>query len=151
MEVRNYLPNSDELDCAYLGHADIQIRKIFNLKLDLLRLYGEYAHLNFCQSSSAVEQRTHKPLVIGSNPISGTTFLTARFSLFKRKRVYCFCINAPELKWVPAYFDFANNGLHVQKVALGAPDNCAITPNLRLICQLKAPQTTYRRIEGRNH
>src|SRR6266566_8193067 len=28
----------------------------------------------YCQSSSGVEQRTHKPLVGGSNPSSGTTF-----------------------------------------------------------------------------
>ena len=27
-----------------------------------------------CQSSSGVEQRTHKPLVGGSNPSSGTSF-----------------------------------------------------------------------------
>ena len=90
MEVRNYLPNSDELDCAYLGHADIQIRKIFNLKLDLLRLYGEYAHLNFCQSSSAVEQRTHKPLVGGSNPLPGTTLNARKF--LKQSDCGFFCL-----------------------------------------------------------
>lgn len=31
-----------------------------------------------CQSSSVVEPRTHKPLVGGSNPPSGTTFPTRK-------------------------------------------------------------------------
>src|SRR6266581_3307754 len=30
---------------------------------------------SLCQSSSVVEQRTHKPLVGGSNPSSGTSFV----------------------------------------------------------------------------
>jgi hypothetical protein len=41
--------------------------------------------LSGCQSSSAVEQRTHKPLVGGSIPSSGTTFVeVARLSVLGR-------------------------------------------------------------------
>src|SRR2546427_8106563 len=38
---------------------------------------------NFCKSSSGVEQRTHKPLVGGSNPSSGTTSING-----------CVCVGA---------------------------------------------------------
>ena len=39
-----------------------------------------------CQSSSGVEQRTHKPLVGGSNPSSGTSFKTAQILCKNRVR-----------------------------------------------------------------
>ena len=45
---------------------------------------------NFCQSSSVVEQRTHKPLVACSNHASGTIF----FSFAKHSKQLCFPLKA---------------------------------------------------------
>ena len=45
---------------------------------------------NFCQSSSVVEQRTHKPLVACSNHASGTIF----FSFAKHSKQLCFLLKA---------------------------------------------------------
>src|SRR5215831_10097770 len=51
-----------------------------------------------CQSSSGVEQRTHKPLVGGSIPSSGTTFYSAiyrgEFSEPRRCRTISECVEA---------------------------------------------------------
>src|SRR5688572_2201373 len=41
---------------------------------------GVYEISSGCQSSSAVEQRTHKPLVVGSIPSSGTNLIMKEFT-----------------------------------------------------------------------
>ncbi len=48
------------------------VYKIFKKLLDLSKVFHTLRSLKNCQSSSVVEQRTHKPLVGGPNPLSGT-------------------------------------------------------------------------------
>jgi hypothetical protein len=76
MRARNKTPENLGLSVFICGL--IAIRRIIGfdrgwIVRDIILLAVE-AFGAGCQSSSGVEQRTHKPLVGGSNPSSGTNF-----------------------------------------------------------------------------
>jgi hypothetical protein len=63
--------------CTLCGYKSDGLSKAYSFGICILRLtarglFAEYEAVLGCQRSSVVEQRTHKPLVGGSNPPAGT-------------------------------------------------------------------------------